>query len=251
MRHTMTSTLAILLASCGGSSGPAPNVTAPVGTAPAPTPTPTPAPAPTPTASSSPSPSTPQAVPDGKIIVASEGDSISVLGSWSHTGIYRASRPDIEFHGQAVGGSGVYHLQQRLPALLALKPDVVTVFIGANDLLDYSGPQAYADLLRSYVGAIKATGAKVVVATNLPQTNVNVDYASRFNRSRAELATILRSAPWVDGVIDFAADPVMGSDAAAGDKALFGDGVHPTDEGQKKLAAIYKPRVDPLVRDWR
>lgn len=183
--------------------------------------------------------------------MASEGDSISVTGTWSHTGLFRASRSDMEFHGLAVGGSGLFHLQGRLPALLALKPDLVSVFIGANDLLDYPSAQAYAELLRTYVSAIRATGAKVVITTNLPQTNINVDYASRFNRRRAEVANILRTATWADGVIDFAADPTMGSDGAAANLTLYGDGVHPTDEGQRKLAEVYKPRMDPLVRDWR
>lgn len=184
-------------------------------------------------------------------MVASEGDSISVLWNGSHTGIFKTSRQDIEFHGLAVGGSGLRNLEARLPALLALKPDLVSVFIGANDLLDYPSAQAYASSLQAYVSQIKATGAKVVVATNLPQHLANVDYNARFSIRRGEVATILRAAPWADGVIDFAADPIVGPDSAAMKVTLFGDGVHPTDDGQRLLSTLYKPRMDALVKDWR
>lgn len=172
--------------------------------------------------------------------------------------MYKASRGDMQYHGLAVGGSGLKALEARLPALLDLRPDLVSVFIGANDLAEYPSAQAYADALRSYTDRIKATGAKVVIATNLPQDNINVDYASKFNRMRGELAVLLRSATWADGVVDYAAAPEMGPDTAARDRALYVDGVHPTDGsigigegGQAKLFRLYKPVMDPLVKDWR
>lgn len=223
----------------------------------APTPTPSPAPAPAPTPAPAPAPSPTPAPPpvttagDGKIVVASEGDSISVTWSGNHTGIYKNSRSDIEFHGLAVGGSTLKNLETRLPALLALKPDLVSVFIGANDLLNYPSAQAYATALQSYVGQIRSTGAKVVVSTNLPQHHLNVDYNAQFNQRRLELATILRSAAWADGVADYAADTTMGVDNAAVQLSLFSDGTHPTEAGQRVLANIYKPRMDALVGDWR
>lgn len=184
-------------------------------------------------------------------MVASEGDSISVTWSGNHTGIFKDSRSDIQFHGLAVGGSTLKNLEARLPALLALRPDLVSVFIGANDLLDYPSAQAYANALNAYVSQIRATGAKVVISTNLPQNQMNVDYNAQFNRRRAELATILRSATWADGLADYAADTTIGGDGAAGQPTLFQDGVHPTDHGQRVLANVYKPRMDALVKDWR
>lgn len=61
-------------------------------------------------------------------------------------------------------------------------------------------------------------------------------------RVAGELATILRSATWADGLADY---------AVATQLTLFNDGVHPTEQGQRVLANVYKPRMDALVRDWR
>ena len=59
---------------------------------------------------------------------------MSVTWSGNYTGIYSSSRSDLEFHGLAVGGSGLINLIDRIDAVLAFKPDLVSVHIGANDL---------------------------------------------------------------------------------------------------------------------
>lgn len=257
MRHFLASVSLLILAGCGGGSGGSITTASsapPVAATPTPSPTPTPAPAPTPAPVPTPSPTPappPVAATDGKVVVVSEGDSISYTWPGNHTGIYKASRTDIEFHGLAVGGSMLTDLKRRLPSVIALKPDVVSVFIGANDLTGYGSAAGYVAELRSYVEQIRATGAKVLVSTNLPQSNVDVNFTVEFNRRRAEIAALIRAANWVDGIIDYAADPVMGPDRAAADKTLIGDGVHPTDLGQQNLARIYSARVNPVVKDWR
>nr|WP_228244346.1 SGNH/GDSL hydrolase family protein [Porphyrobacter sp. GA68] len=176
----------------------------------------------------------------------------------NYTGMYKAARPDIVFHGKAVGGSGIRNLETRLPTILALEPDMVTIFIGANDLASYENASAYLMALRSYIEKIKATGAKVVIATVLPQQLTDVNRSAKHNVMRKELANFLRQATWVDGLVDFAADPEMGPDEAALNKALYTDGLHPTDGthgvgegGQVKLYRVFKPVVDQLLKDVR
>jgi hypothetical protein len=111
--------------------------------------------------------------------------------------------------------------------------------------------------LLAYVEPIRASGAKVAVGTVLPQYHASSpDYNRRFNARRAEVNQALRSlvGSRIDAVIDYAADPEMGSDAAAMNTALYSDGVHPTDGcgmgcgGQGKLAAVYLPVVDALLK---
>jgi hypothetical protein len=48
-------------------------------------------------------------------------------------------------------------------------------------------------------------------------------------------------------VIDFAANPTIGPDAAAQNKALYPDGLHPSDAAQSTMATIYGPVVDKLL----
>ena len=266
--------LALLLSGCGGDEGatssavillPAsssptsttpsasPTSSAPPATPSPPSPPPTSAPPATP---SPPSPPPVAAAGDGKIVVVTEGDSIAVTWGGNHTGMYGSSRSDIEFHGLAVGGSGLINLISRIDAVLAFKPDLVSVHIGANDLASYATAQAYADALKVYVDQIRATGAKVVVTTVLPQQLG--DASIKHNALRKELANIIKSANWIDGVADFAADTAMGPDSAPFNLALYSDGLHPTDGtqgvgegGQVKLFRIFKPAMDKLAIDVR
>ena len=212
-------------------------------------------PAPQPSAPAPPPPTSP-AVGDGKIVVVTEGDSIAVTWGGNHTGMYQSSRPDVEFYGLAVGGSGLNDLTNRIDSLLIKKPDLVSIHIGANDLASFPSAQAYADALKVYVDRIRATGAKVVVTTVLPQQLGTPSVWH--NAMRKELAVIVKAANWIDGVADFGADVEMGPDSAPLNKALYSDVLHPTDStqgvgegGQVKLFRVFKPAMDKLAFDVR
>lgn len=196
--------------------------------------------------------------------VVAEGDSISYFWAGSYTGIYARTHPTVEYRGTAVGGSGIDNpgngngLIQRLAADLALHPAVVTVLIGTNDLGGAESAQAWLDSLWSYVAAVKASGAKVIVGTVLPLYNAaNASYTATHNSRRAVVNVAIRAAVGtrIDGVADFAADPSMGPDSAARDPSLYHDGTHPSDativggglDGQSRLAAIYAPVLDRVL----
>lgn len=261
---------AVILAGCGGGGGKKGPVTGggPIIVVPTPTPTPTPSPTPTPAPSPTPTPvptptPSPTSGPVGTTLkgVLSEGDSISYYWAGSHTGIYAASRPTVQFWGKAVGGSVLNDVVARFDAEVDLKPAVVTLMIGANDVLSvgaigspYATAQDYLNALFAYAAKWRATGAKVIVGTILGQCQVgnpnNVN--GRTNTNRVPVNAGIRAAVGtkIDGVYDFAADPVMGTDAAACDTTLFVDGVHPTAgvsgvlDGQERLAPIYTAPVD-------
>ncbi len=222
---------------------PSPSLSAVPASAAAPVPAPAPSPTPTPAASGS--------------GVLSEGDSISVFWGGNHTGLYAASHPKVTFYGKAVGGSGVSDLEARADADLALHPRLLTVLIGANDLQAAGGARAWLEQLFRYTARFKAAGVTVAVGTLLP---VNIPdqprYTSVHNERRQIVNAELRAAVGheIDAVIDFAADPAMGPDTAPLDKALYKDGLHPTDGapggvgGQGKLAPIYAKAVDALLK---
>lgn len=212
--------------------------------------------------------------PSGKPRLVSEGDSISVTwGSCSggnHTAMFALCRTATVTHcGLAVGGSvlgsptdanGLTN-PTRLAKVDDCAPNLVTVLIGANDLVSWN-PAWTADTwlarLWGYVATLKAKGYKVAVGTILPQYQPNspvANYTAEFNARRKVVNTAIKAAVGskIDAVIDFAADPVIGPDAAAQDKALYYDGIHPTDGcglgcgGQGRLAAVYAPVVDKLL----
>jgi hypothetical protein len=192
--------------------------------------------------------------------VLDEGDSISAFWAGNHTGIYAAAHPGVPFYGRAVGGSGLDTMTGRFGADVLLRPAKVTILIGGSDVssigfdwFPYKSSQTYLDALFAYAAKWRATGAKVYIGTILGQCqpgNPN-GINDLVNAKRQPVNAGIRAAvdTKIDGVIDYAADPVIGTDAAACDKALFQDGVHPTDGGtgkggQDRLAAIYTAAID-------
>lgn len=203
----------------------------PAPTAPAPSPAPTPTP-----------PSTSGGVLD-------EGDSISVFWAGNHTGIYAAAHPTVSYNGKAVGGSTIATMNSRFAVDSALRPRLVTVLIGANDLTSYATTNDWLNALWAYTAQWKALGAKVVVGTVLPQCNNAAHNARRVAANAAIRAAVGNQ---FDAVADYAADPVMGPDAAACNTSLYKDGLHPTDyqtpdDGQHKIEAIYARTVDAVL----
>ncbi|QYU68806.1 SGNH/GDSL hydrolase family protein [Leptolyngbya sp. 15MV] len=192
-------------------------------------------------------------------MVVTEGSSSAFAYGGNHTGMYRDYKGSaIEFHGLAVGGSGLNNLIDRIDVVLVAKPDLVSVYIGANDLTSYSSADAFASRLQSYVEQIRRTGAKVVICTILPRQTGSA-HDARYNAMRKEVAEIIRKVDWVDGVVDFANDPQMGPDDAPFNRVLYKtDGVHPTDgskanppSGQMVLFEAYRPIMDKLLADVR
>lgn len=117
---------------------------------------------------------------------------------------------------------------------------ILTVLIGRNDLVGFSGgPAGYADALARYVATMRKAGwDRVIVGTLLPS-----DWAP-FVAPRTALNAILLQPGWarahgIDVIADFAASPTMGPNGAAADKRLYVDGIHPTDYGYGLLAPIY------------
>lgn len=239
---------ALTLRGCGGESVASPIGASPVVPQPVSLPLPPPSPAPS---------ATPATRGDGSIVVITEGSSSAISWGGSHTGMYAASRNDIVYQPMATGGAGITKLQQRLPEVLASRPDLVSIYIGANDLESYSNVDAFMAELKKYVDEIRSSGAKVVICNLLPrQTGRPSDL--RYNKMRKEYSAAIKLVNWVDGVVDFAGHPEMGPDDAPNNLDLYSDGVHPTtgsnrepESGQKKLFAIYKPIMDGLAADVR
>jgi hypothetical protein len=170
--------------------------------------------------------------------------------------MYAKAHPDLKHCGLAVGGSGLSTMIGRIDGVTACNPKVVTVLIGANGLANATSTDSWTASLFGYTDTLRAKGYKVAVATILPQYHpTNPNYDAIFNSRRAIVNNAIRGAvgAHIDAVIDFAADPVMGSDVAARNTALYRDGTHPTDGcgpgcgGQGKLFVIYAPVVDRLI----
>jgi lysophospholipase L1-like esterase len=199
-----------------------------------------------------PPPPPPPGLTQNKITV--EGDSISVPGSGQYPGIYGASHPGVTICNKAVSGSGIAEVAARISPAIACNSEVVTLFIGANDLASKSSSTAFLNEMFAYTDQLRALGMKVAVGTVLPLNNPAADalspgYTARHNtRRNTEVNPSIRSAigTHIDAVFDFAADNRIGDDADALNTSLYPDGLHPTG-AYSIMAGIYGPVADALL----
>jgi len=194
---------------------------------------------------------------DDETVVCLEGDSITIAGG--STGMYgpyfAAQHPNVTTHVLGVGGSALDTLFGRRDDLLALNCDIVTVFVGTNDIGGETTAQAWVDRMLAYVAPIKARGSKVFIATPIPKYVAgNPTYTANHNALKTQIATLLREQAGhaFYGVIDFEADPIMGPAAAALDTDLYSDGTHPTERGggvggHDYLYTIFNAAIEPVL----
>src|SRR5581483_4697096 len=178
-----------------------------------------------------------------KRIYAAEGDSITVMPS-GNTG-YPSSisfSPAAQGLNNAVSGSTISSLNSRAALLDTIIPPaqtgrkfILSVLIGHNDFVGGASTNTYLTNLAAYCDSRRAAGWKLCVCTQTPST-VSGGYSAWRATVDAEIrlwTTGGSTIPGVhaDAVCDFAADPVMGPDSAAGNTSLYSDGTHPTATG--------------------
>jgi lysophospholipase L1-like esterase len=119
---------------------------------------------------------------------------------------------------------------------------ICTMALGTNDLLSYSGVSAWLTAFANLCDKVRATGAKLIVATIIPNVNPS------FNTARAIANAAIRT--WVgthaDAIMDFASDSIMGLDATASNGTYFADGTHPRGAGHARMAPYLVSALDYL-----
>jgi len=122
-------------------------------------------------------------------------------------------------------------VEEQLPDALAMRPDLVSILIGANDLVGRSAdPLALAARLEAAVRTLRASGADVLLVTPfLPRRRAALLFARRFSAYAAELRRIAAATGAV--LLDLEAVPGIGElDLWADDK------VHLRSRGHRFLA---------------
>ena len=127
----------------------------------------------------------------------------------------------------------------RVDWLLRQRPAVVVIGLGANDGLRGLEPDETASNLRAIIARVRAAGARVLLLGMKLPPNYGVEYTARFEAIYPELAreTGVPCVPFLlEGV---AGDPSLNLD----------DGIHPSAQGQLRVARNVLPWLAPLVRD--
>ncbi len=126
---------------------------------------------------------------------------------------------------------------RRVDWALRLSPAVVIVALGANDGLRGQPPDALRDNLTRIIERAQAAGARVLLAGMRVPPNYGDDYARAFAGVYPAVAkaTGVPLAPFLlDGV---AGNPRLNQ----------ADGIHPTAEGQRRVAEVLWPYLKPLL----
>jgi len=126
---------------------------------------------------------------------------------------------------------------RRLPWLLTQHPDVMVVALGANDGLRGLSVSLTEKNLREIVAQAKGNGVRVLLLGLRLPPNLGADYVRAFE---AVYPRVAREAgvPLVPFFLKG-----VGGVAALNQE----DGIHPTAEGQRRIAATVLPYLEPLV----
>jgi acyl-CoA thioesterase-1 len=122
---------------------------------------------------------------------------------------------------------------ERLDWMLADKPDIVLVELGANDALRATDPATTERNLDAIIGKLKAAGVTVWLAGMMAPRNYGPEYAKQFDGVYQRLADkhdVPLYAFFLDGV---AQDPALNQ----------GDGIHPNAKG----VDVIVERILPFV----
>jgi lysophospholipase L1-like esterase len=200
----------------------------------------------------------PAATPLANPVIQFLGDSITAgLGAAAPYSslLNLTNQPSYQLVNWGIGGA-------RLQAMLASEPNraaplcpsnqgpsIAIVFAGTNDFLaSTQTPPTVMKNLGGEIQLLKTAGCRVFVGTMLSRTGTDGAGNSFDSDKNAYDALILTGskAYGADGVIDFAANPLLGGDGAnantnptgcSGGTTFQGDNIHPTSCGQGLLAS--------------
>jgi acyl-CoA thioesterase-1 len=125
--------------------------------------------------------------------------------------------------------------------VLRSRPDVVIVELGANDGLRGQPPESLEQNLRAVVEACRAGGAKVLLLGLRMPPSLGPDYARSFDAVYPRVAEAL-DVPFV---------PYFMEGVAGVPEMNLADGMHPTPEGHRRLAANVAGELERLLQSPR
>lgn len=126
----------------------------------------------------------------------------------------------------------------RLESVMALKPAIVILELGANDGLRGIPVSASRSNLEQMIVQLKGSGAQVVLAGMTLPPNYGPDYIHSFERIYTGLADKYKLP-----LIPFLLEGVAGTR-----KYMQRDGLHPTAEGNRRVAENVMKVLEPLLQ---
>lgn len=181
--------------------------------------------------------------PDNRKVIACFGDSLTAGHGLEITASYpsvlQKQIPNWRVVNLGVSGDTTSGGLERMASVISLKPSIVVLELGANDGLRGLPLRVTRANLEQMIVAFQKAGARVVLAGMTLPPNYGPDYIKQFEQIYKDLAAKYKLA-----LIPFFLDGV----AFPGTTLMQRDGLHPTAEGQKKVAATVLKTLRPLLR---
>jgi acyl-CoA thioesterase-1 len=146
---------------------------------------------------------------------------------------------EVEVSNAGVSGDTSAGGLSRVDWVLKTRPEILVVELGANDALRGQPLENTDANLRAIIGRARESGARVVLLGMDVPTNYGPDYAGAFAEMYETIAV-------QEGV---AVVPGFVRELATDSKLMQPDGLHPTAEGQRRLAEKLFPYLAELVRE--
>ena len=152
-------------------------------------------------------------------------------------GLLRGKGHDIEVINAGVSGDTSAGGLSRVDWVLQQPTDILVVELGGNDALRGQDLENTEANLRGIVRRGQAAGARVVLLGMDVPTNYGPDYSQAFSEMYARIADD-EGADLVPGFVrEVGLDPAL----------LQPDGLHPTAEGQRRLAETLAPHLESAL----
>jgi acyl-CoA thioesterase-1 len=161
------------------------------------------------------------------------GDSISARGTYENTQpwptILQGMEPEWSIVNRAVPGETSGGGASRISGQLQdVNPDVTVILYGSNDAIQQRQSQ-FESNLTSMIRACQARGSRVAICTVPPMAGQRVGF---FQSTVDQINDTIRAVAPSLGATVIRID----NEFSVGDRSVFPDGLHPTQEGQTVIA---------------
>jgi acyl-CoA thioesterase-1 len=186
------------------------------------------------------------AAPDSRPVIACFGDSITAgFGLDPSQSFPDLLQQDLDHRGYryrvanfGVSGDTTQDGVARLPLLLAEKPAIVLLELGANDGLRGLPVSVTRSNLEQIVVAVRNAGGRVILAGMTLPPNYGPEYIPRFEAVYRELAAKYRLP-----LIPFLLEGVGGNASF-----MQRDGLHPNAQGARRVEETVRKSIEPLLK---